>query len=185
MSDYPSGSNVGLGYGAADIGNLYTVCDQTKAAPASYTAQTSMVATTPFLIFYKAAGVRKYVIRRIELSQVGTVAGGALTILVGRDTASRYSSSGTALTPQNTNREQRTDLMDEMFVRVNATATAQVDANIDWIKAYSAQAKVGSTINIDVEDGIHFGASAGSLLIYVYAATTAPTFLVNADIIEE
>ena len=185
MSDYPSGASVGIGYGAASIGNLYTVCDQTKAAPASYTAQLSMVATTPFLIFYKAAGTRKYVIRRIELSQGGTVAGAALTIHVGRDTANRYASGGTALTPQNVNREYQTDLMSEMSVRVNATASAQVDANIDWIKAYSAQAKVGSTININVEDGIHFGASAGSLLIYMYAATTAPTFLVNADIIEE
>lgn len=175
-----------LGFTPSRAGKLFTFGDQTAAAPASYTAQTSLVATTPFLIFYKAAGgTTRHALRSIELSQTGTVAGGEIKIAVAMDTANRYSAAGTALTPQNMSREFRTTAITDLTVRVNATASAQTDANIDWLKAYSAVPQVGSTIRINLQDGLILNSGAGSILVYVFAATTGPTFFVSGEICEE
>lgn len=172
-------------YGMAKAGRATTYCDQTVAAPASYLAQTALVATTPFLLFSKDASDTRHIFRRIELAQVGTVAGGEVKIAVGLDIANRYSAGGTALVAQNMNRLFRTVGITDMTCRVNATATAQVDANIDWLKMYTAVQLAGSVIAIDFEDGLVLSEDACSLLVFVWAATTAPTLFVNADVIEE
>lgn len=166
-------------------GRMFAFADQTAAEPANYTAQTSMVATTPFLIFYKAAGTKRHVIKSIVLSQTGTVAGGEVKIRVAMDTANRYSSGGTALTPQNMSREWRATAITDLAVRVNATASAQTDANLDWLASYSAVAQVGNTVTIAPPGGIILDNQAGSLLVYAYAATTGPTFAVSGFIVEE
>lgn len=172
-------------YGACRAGRAWSIGDQTAAAPASYTAQTALVATTPFLLFYRTAVEFRHIIRRIELAQTGTVAGGAITLALAMDTANRFSAGGTVLADQNMNRGFRTNAMTNLVCRVNATATAQVDANLDWLKCWTANEDIGSTITLDFEDGLMLENTAGSILLYVFAATTAPTLYVNADVIEE
>ena len=116
---------------------------------------------------------------------IGTVAGGEIKIRVAMDTANRFSANGTLLTPQNMSREFRANGATDLVVRVNATATAQTDANLDWIKSYTALPTVGSTIRIDFKDGLILNSGAGSILVYIYAATTGPTFAVSGEFVEE
>ena len=66
------------------------------------TGATSFATTTPTFLLHVKAGVQWAVIpAEIRLFQAGTVAGGAVTVLIEVDNANRYTSGGTALLAQN------------------------------------------------------------------------------------
>lgn len=76
----------------------YSVTHQTPGAGA--TGQTSFATTTPTFILYGSSLTKGVKLSSIELNQTGTVAGGAITVVVGVDTVVRYASGGTAVVPQ-------------------------------------------------------------------------------------
>lgn len=170
------------GYAASKGGRRFYICDQTSP-PATYACQTSFVATTPSLIIYKATSAKRHVVTRIEASQATTAAGGNITAHVLIDASNRYSAGGTAIVPKSGNTAVTTAITD-LVVRANATASAAGSTH-KWIASYEAIAMLGTSILFDFEDGILLDKAACSLLIYLFASTTAPTIRWNGEIIEE
>lgn len=150
------------------------------------TGQTSFAATTPtFLLSNPATSGRYMIPLLVGLSQTGTVAGGAVDIIVEIDNADRYSSGGT----------QETVLCARTDSPLGATAVDGTGSN-KCILYSGATASAGYgirlagvTIGQDVSPaegaiqqfiwtpqvGVDILAPGSSLLIYTYAGTTGPT----------
>ena len=90
----------GSGYKTGREGNRFFVSNPTVTT--GETAQTTFVDTTPYLLFDTDTSTRIIPFGLI-LAQAGTVAGGVITIVLAIDSINRYVSSGTELTPKNTN----------------------------------------------------------------------------------
>jgi hypothetical protein len=161
-------------------GRRYAVAHQTPGT--TIVGQTSFVATTPtFLINQANSNGRRIVLSNFALCQDGTPAGGVINILVAIDPADRYSSGGTAITPQATMADS--DYAAGCSFRYNPTATSPSTARIlyQWTQPVWA----GAVFNPDLQDGVAIG-QTGSILIYTWAATTAPTWTIGGfDILEE
>lgn len=157
-------------YSAMKGGYLFTCTHQT--ASTTLLAQTSFVATTPTFIIEQSAASRRVVGLEYWLNQEGTaVAGGPVFIRVMIDSVARRASGGTTVTPQNANMESA--ITSGATVYFNPTASAAT-ATQRVIWAHTAPASLGTMSNLDLEDGLGIGVT-GSILIYVWAATTAPT----------
>jgi len=66
------------------------------------TGATSFATTTPTFLLHVTAGTQYAIIpAEVRLFQAGTVAGGAVTVLIEADNADRYTSGGTAMTAAN------------------------------------------------------------------------------------
>ena len=88
-----------FGYLASE-GMMYRFSGSTLDATA--TGATSFATTTPTFLMNVTAGTQYAVIpAEARLFQAGTVAGGAVTVLLEMDNADRYTSGGTAMTTQN------------------------------------------------------------------------------------
>lgn len=140
------------------------------------TAQTSFANTTPTFLLRIPTGTVA-VPMFLNLSQSGTVAGGDISVVIEMDDVDRYSSGGTAetvFTPRKT--DVRTPACS---VYSSATTSAGYGVRI-W----------GGTIGPDVspaEGAVqgpfwrpempYFIEGPASLLVYTYAAVTAPTWL--------
>lgn len=91
--------NDAFGYLAAQ-GRMYRFAG--SALNTTATGAVSFATTTPtFGIFVDAGADYAVIPAEVRLFQAGTVAGGAVTVLIEVDNADRYTSGGTAMTSQN------------------------------------------------------------------------------------
>jgi len=165
-------------------GELWTIKNPTPGT--GIAGHTSLTRTTPLFSIYQTdlaanpATERPLTLTSLTISQVSTLAGGAITILVNVDNTNRYSSGGTTVTPQRTNASQA--LTPGFTVKSLPTLTA--DGSTDW-DAYEIQlpAVSPSFVTINFKGGIRIG-KTGTLSVYAFAATTAPTLTFCASIIE-
>jgi hypothetical protein len=200
MATFAGGQGVGVAgvrkdaYASAVGGHRFTLrAAAYTAGPASFTAQTSFVATTPTVLIQNSATKRNLVLSGFWFSMLGTVAGGDVYLSIFRDTAARYSSGGTAF------KTYPTDGVSHAYgagipaftAYYNPTATAAVNpattagAGTHPLYDFVFPASVTSgPFHVDIEDGIRIG-QTGSILIYMYGATVGPTVVVGAEVIEE
>lgn len=163
------------------------------AGPSTFTAQTSFVATTPTILIQNSSQSKNLVVSSLWFTMLGTLAGGDVYVAIFRDTAARRSAGGTQF---------KTYSMDGVSHAAgagvagftawyNATATAAVDpttaagAGTHPLYDYVFPAAVTSgPFQIDIEDGIRIGGT-GSVLVYMWGATTGPTIAFGGEVIEE
>ena len=139
------------------------------------TGQTSFAATTPTFLLQVPKG-KVVVPLFVNLAQSGTVAGGAVDVLIEIDNIERYSTGGTlekSFNPRRTNNTSKSKLYS------GATAFAGYGIRV-W----------GATVGQDVSSAEgavqgpywkpeipYFVEGPGALLVYTYAGVTGPTFL--------
>jgi len=166
------------GYAAAKRGKRFYATNQSIYSYGTLlTAQTAFVTTTPTLLMRCNSAAIRSVIRQINLA-IGNTPGGTVYIAVHLDTTDRYVSGGVLSTPQNTNEESATAAV--LKVYENPTASV-VGATARPLCSTLAPATPGTTIQISFADGVLLGHTAASLLIYVWAASTAPQILWNTE----
>jgi len=178
-----------------EAGKLFYVTHQTPAT--AVTGQTGWVVTTPTFLIYGANVASRGVLKRMTLSQAGTVAGGAIGISVVVDRTSRFSAGGTAVTPQNAN-VNYTNASGWTFLYNPTASVAGTGTSIPrYLQENCIAASVGNVFSIDFteafeESGLPFGtagstmgAFTGSLLVYTWAATTGPTWRFTFEYLED
>lgn len=166
-------------YHAMRHGLLYKVTHQTPGT--AVTAQTSFVDTTPTFLIQTSAAARSVVGLSMWLSQAGTVAGAPIDITIAIDDRARRASGGTQITALNSDMAQATAAGATFWF--NPTANA-ADADTRYVWAMTAPATLGTITSINFEDGLAIG-TTGSILIYTFAATTAPTWRLGFEWLEE
>ncbi len=160
-------------------GRRFSVAHQTPGT--TITGQTSFVATTPTFLISQAAAAHRVVLSNFALCQVGTPAGGTVHIALAIDSSDRYSTGGTAITPQAT--AMPSALSPGFSFRFNPTASAPSSVRI--LNEWTQPAWAGSIFNPDLHDGVLIGFT-GSILVYTWAATTAPTWIIGGfDVLED
>lgn len=175
-----------------DSGALFNVTHQTPTT--DVTGQTSFDATTPTFLFYGANLNYRGCLRRLKLSQAGTVAGGAITIALAIDTANRFSAGETDITPQNVNADfSRASVWNFLY---NPTATAAgtgtryidvvtVDADVGTVSTFDFTEQYGEDALVFAAAGSTTGKFTGSFLVYTFAATTGPSWKFSFDYFED
>lgn len=155
----------------------------TPANPSTgtFTGQTSFVATTPTFLIYKASATTRTVLKGFRLSQVGTVAGGDISVAIVVDPDNRFSAGGTTI-PQ-VQRAVRQDNTSSFTVLANPTATA-TDSDERTVESLSMAASLGNILDYDAESELMI-AGTGSILIYTWAAVTGPTWKPVFELYEE
>src|SRR3989304_5603356 len=88
-------------YTASLLGQRFSAPHQTPGT--AIRGQPSFVATTPTLMIYQSSAATRIVLSSLSLFLAGTAPGGTVDIAIAIDTANRYASGGTAITPQNGN----------------------------------------------------------------------------------
>ena len=125
------------------------------------------------------------VLSNFALCQVAPEAGDIIHVAVVIDRTNRYSAAGTAITPQSTISDS--PLAAGFTFRYNATATAAgVGAAAPRVLYEWTQPVWGGAVfNPDLHDGVVIG-TTGSILIYTWAAVTAPTWIIGGfDVLED
>jgi len=179
----------GGAYASAKSGRRFAVSHQTPGTGVA--GQTSFSVTTPTFLLYQAAGPRRVVLSSLNLSLVSPAPGGPVNVLVALDRTNRYSSGGTPVTPQNflADSADPADANTAGFsFRTNPAATA-AGAGAD-VPRYAYHWLISPTIMSPVPLSVDFGDGAvigqtGSILIYTWASTTAPSWVFGFDAIEE
>ena len=165
-----------LGLLLASQGRIFTASD--AAANDRVTGQTSFANTTPTFLLQVPDGTTAVPLL-VTLGQTGTVAGGAITVIIEMDNADRYSSSGTSET-----------ILNNKTGGVVSTGNCVLYSGATATNAYGVR-NFGVTVGPDVEpaEGIsneilwtptstpEFLVGPASFLIYTFAATTGPTWL--------
>ena len=159
-------------------GRRYSVTHQTPST--DVTGQTSFVATTPTFLFYQSAVDTALVLSSMQLSQSGTVAGADIFISLAIDTTSRYSSGGTAIVPQLMYTDETTAA--NVTFRFNPTVSA-AGAGTRYLQTWAANADTGIITSINFADAVIVG-TTGSILIYTWAGTTAPSWKFIFEFVE-
>lgn len=162
--------DVDHGFASSFRGHRYTVTHQTPST--DVTGQTSFAATTPTFLFYQSGADTSLALNSMQLSQSGTVAGADVFISLAIDTASRYSSGGTAVVPQVMHTAESTAA--NTTFTFNPTASA-AGAGTRYIGTWAANADTGVMTSLDFRDGVIIG-TTGSILVYTWAGTTAPSW---------
>ncbi len=167
-------------YASCIGGRRYSVVDQTPSNTVA--GQTSFSATTPtFLISQSNANGRRVILSNFALCQDGTPAGGTIHLLLAIDPGNRYSSGGTAITPQATMAES--EFSAGFSFRTNPTVSAP--SAVRYLSHWTQPVWAGAVFNPDLQDGVAIG-ETGSILLYTWAAGTAPTWVLGGfDILEE
>lgn len=166
-------------YGSCVGGRRFSVAHQTPGT--TITGQTSFVATTPTFLINQASAAHRVVLSNFALCQIGTPAGGTIHIAVAIDSADRYSSGGTAITPQAT--AMPSAVSAGFGFRFNPTASAP--SSVRYLYEWTQPAWAGSIFNPDLHDGLLIGFT-GSILVYTWAAATAPTWIIGGfDLMED
>ncbi|MEK7468814.1 MAG: hypothetical protein AAB074_15670 [Planctomycetota bacterium] len=166
-------------YGSCVGGRRFSVAHQTPGT--TVTGQTSFVATTPTFLINQASAAHRVVLSNFALCQIGTPAGGTIHVALAIDSSDRYSSGGTSITPQAT--AMPSALTAGFSFRFNPTAAAASAVRI--LNEWTQPAWAGSIFNPDLHDGVLIGYT-GSILIYTWAATTAPTWIIGGfDVLED
>lgn len=153
------------------------------------TGQTSFAATTPtFLLQNPATSGRYLVPLQVMLSQSGTVAGGAVDVIVEIDNADRYSSGGTQETPFCARTDSPLGAVaadgtgsNKCILYSGATASAGFGARIDatTLAPDSSPASTEALVQRYIwtpQVGCDILAPGSSFLVYTYAGTTGPTW---------
>lgn len=167
------------GFDAARRGRrFYTTNSSMYSYGTLLAAQTTFVGTTPTLLLRVSSAAIRAVIRQISLA-IGNTPGGVVYIAVHLSTTDRYASGGIQSTPSNTNEESATPAV--VGVYQNPVATASSVATTRPLCSTLAPATPGTTIQISFADGVLLGPTAASLLVYVWAASTAPQILWSTE----
>ena len=166
------------GFAAARRGKRFYGTHQTPGT--LITAQTAFVATTPTLMYRINSAAIRAIIRSLDIS-IANTPGGLVYITVAIDTADRYDSAGTAITLQNSNEENVTAAVGLHYFNPTANAAG---AGTRYLGTWVAPATAGANVNLDFGDGILLGPTASTLLVYVWAATTAPQLVHCLDLEE-
>jgi hypothetical protein len=169
----------GKAFGSCVGGRRYSVAQQTPGT--TVTGQTSFSATTPTFLIRQASAAHRVVLSNFALCQDGSAAGGTIHVAVAVDSSDRYSSGGTSITPQAT--AMPSALAAGFTFRTNPTASAP--GSVRYLYEWTQPVWLGSVFNPDFHDGVLIGFT-GSILIYTWAATTAPTWIVGGfDVLED
>lgn len=161
---------IGDGFGTSFQGQRFAATHQTPTT--DVTGQTSFDATTPTFLFYQTGAASRLCLSSMQLSQSGTVAGGDIFITLAVDNTNRYASLGTLVTPQNMNAADTTAA--NVTFRYNPTATA-AGSGTRYLGTWVANADTGIITTLDFQDAVQIGVT-GSILVYTWAATTAPSW---------
>lgn len=165
-------------------GQLYKLVHQTPVTGIAGT--TAYVATTPQLLVAQVTGEKRRVgLRNLRLWQVGTVAGALVHVAVLADDTDRYTAAtGTdvALKGPAMDNAKAVPAQTILHVKTGPTATA-ASANVRVLANASQAASLGAA-PIELP-GPFFFKGLGSILVYWYAGTTAPTLAFDADVILE
>ncbi|KAF0241996.1 MAG: hypothetical protein FD180_4139 [Planctomycetota bacterium] len=166
-------------YGSCVGGRRFSVAHQTPGT--TIAGQTSFVATTPTFLINQASAARRVVLSNFALCQAGTPAIDTIHIALAIDSSDRYASGGTSITPQAT--AMPSSLSAGFSFRFNPTAAAASAVRI--LNEWTQPVWTGSVFNPDLHDGVLIGFT-GSILIYTWAATVAPTWIVGGfDLLED
>lgn len=164
------------GYKTGRDGSRWYVTNPTVNT--AVTGQTSFAAGTSFMTFDTNSSTRM-IPNSIILAQTGTVAGGAIGIILATDTINRIS-SGTTMTPVPTYRESTTTT----GVTVKHTVTNLTASSVQYFAPIVIPNVLSTTTTISLGDAYGIGASS-SFLIYCFAATTGASLFFNVEWIEE
>ena len=175
----PNYQSRGKAFGSCVGGRRFSVAHQTPGT--TITGQTSFVATTPTFLINQANAAHRAVLSNFALCQIGTPAGGTIHIAVAIDSSDRYASGGTSITPQAT--AMPSALSPGFAFRYNPTAAAASAVRI--LNEWTQPAWAGAIFNPDMHDGVLIGFT-GSILIYTWAASVAPTWIIGGfDLLED
>jgi len=172
------------GFASAYAGERWILKNVTPGT--GYAGGTSLVRTTPVIAIYQTNASatppteRPLTLSTLTISQVSTVAGGAITIVVATDSTNRYTSGGTLLTPQRCFAENA--ITAGFLARSLPTLTADGSTDYDVWEA-TIPAATGTAVTIDFKDAVRIG-KTGTIMVYAFAATTGPTITIVAEIIE-
>lgn len=148
-----------------------------SAINATVTGQTSFVATTPTFLLNVPTG-KTVIPLFMGLAQAGSVAGGDITVLMGKDKINRYSSGGTALSALPDRSSASTQPTSTLYS--GATATSGVATRMMGLQIGPDVSPAEGVINeivwtpaatLDYLDG------PAAWMVYTYAASTGPTWL--------
>lgn len=156
------------GFAAARRGRRFYATHQTPGT--LVTGQTAFVTTTPTYMYRINVATIRAIIRSIHLSLANTP-GGLVYVTLAIDTADRWSAGGSLETLQNTNEESATAAAGLFYENPTATAAG---GGTRYLGTWIMPATPGASLDLDLQDGVLLGITASTLLIYVYAATTAP-----------
>ena len=165
------------GFAAARRGKRFNTTNSTLGTPV--TGQLALVATTPTLMLRINSASIRAIARSLSISLANTP-GGVTTVIAVLDTLDRYSAAGTAVTPSNTNEESATAAVALFYENPTATAAGVAPATRP-LGHWTIPASQGSILDLEFEDGDLLGITAATLLIYVYAPTTAPQIFYAFD----
>lgn len=172
------------GFVSAYAGERFIVKNPTPGT--GVTGHTSLTRTTPLFSIHQTDQAATppteftLTLASLTVSQVGTVAGGTITILVCVDSTNRYSAGGTALTPQTTNIDKI--LTPGFSARSLPTLSADGTTDRDVFE-YQIAPAVGACTTVNFKDIVRCG-KTGTIFVFAFAATTAPTLTFCAEVIE-
>lgn len=164
------------GYATGRVGSRWYATNPTVNT--AVTGQTSFAAGTSFLTFDTDSATRM-IPNSIILAQTGTVAGGAITVILATDTINRIS-SGTAITPTPTFREATTST----GLTVKHTVTNLTASSVKYFAPIVIPNVLSTTTSIQLGDAYAVGPSS-SFLVYCFAATTGASLFFNVEWVEE
>jgi len=192
----PPGSNPGavavpLDLARSSGGNIWT-CFKT-VAPATFLGATQYVANgiAPTLLLRKTGGVKETRPLILDLSQDGTVAGGIIKCVIKADIIDRNTTpaQGTAWRMRSTSMEVAASKQPEFTVLENAAATDETGATADPRTIFDSTifqtvSGLGTGFVFDFKNRVVLK-SVGSLLIYIFSSTPAPTMRGTLLVAEE
>lgn len=159
--------------------DVYTYSCFKAITPSSWTGQTTYGAngTSPTLLLQ--VGTYKVRFLRLDISQDTPVAGGLIYCVIKLDTSNRYSSGGNAWVTRAIG--QAATVSPSFTIYDTPTATNENTGSSNPITIFSGTifqtiTGLGTGFVYDFPDYAFIGDSTGTLLIYLYAASTGPTF---------
>lgn len=166
-------------YASAVGGRRFAVAHQTPGT--TIAGQTSFAATTPTFLIHQTGASHRVVLSNFALCQAGAPAIDLIHIAVAIDSSDRYSIGGTSIAPQAT--AMPSPFSPGFTVRYNPTASAP--GSVRYLYEWTQPVWLGSVFNPDLQDGVLIGYT-GSILIYTWAATVAPTWVLGGfDLLED
>jgi hypothetical protein len=169
-------------YTTGRTGQRFFVTNPT--AGTGITAQLAYAVTTPTFLIYNPSSGNRIIPGALTISQTGSVASVTISVEFAIDNIDRFTSGGsggTAVVAKNTSMAS-SGTATGLF-RYNPTVAA-ASANVRRFGALSLAANLGLPVTIEFSDAFMIDAP-GSVLVYVFAATTAPTLYFHWEWIEE
>jgi len=144
--------------------------------------------TNPALILRKLNTGTRTQMKRLDISQTGTVAGGLITCVIKLDLVDRYSSGGNLWTLRAKDVTYPSTTQPSFTLYDGATATAENAGGADPRTIFAGTIfqtvtglGTGFVYDFQPEDVL---SNTGALLIYLYASSTAPSWQGTLTVIE-